>query len=215
MAKRQAVILSVTLEGLTQAEAARRFEVSESYVSRLMARFRVEGDAAFEVHSRRPRSSPTATPDKTVELIVDLRVKLIGKGLDAGPVTIVWHLAQHHGIKVSVATVRRRLLDAGLIVAEPKKRPRTSYVRFEAELPNSNSTPSPTSTTTADPTAPSAEPPRPPPTSACPKPAPPAPMPGPTTASATTGSTPAAWSRSDTAAACTTSALAARTPPRP
>jgi len=136
MAKRQAVILSVTLEGLTQAEAARRFGVSESYVSRLLARFRVEGEAAFEVHSRRPLRSPTATPDKTVELIVDLRVKLIGKGLDAGPVTIVWHLEQQHGINVSVATVRRRLLDAGLIVPEPKKRPRSSYVRFEAELPN-------------------------------------------------------------------------------
>jgi transposase InsO family protein len=65
-----------------------------------------------------------------------MRVKLIGKGLDAGPVTIVWHPAQRHGIKVSVATVRRRRLDAGLIVAEPKKRPRTSYPRFEAELPN-------------------------------------------------------------------------------
>jgi transposase InsO family protein len=136
MSKRQAVILSVTLEGLTQAETARRFGVSESYVSRLLARFRVEGEAAFEVHSRRPLSSPTATPDKTVELIVDLRVELIGKGLDGGPATIVWHLAQHHDIKVSIATVRRRLLDAGLIVAEPKKRPRTSYVRFEAELPN-------------------------------------------------------------------------------
>lgn len=136
MSKRQAVILSVTLEGLTQAEAARRFGVSESYVSRLLSRFRVEGEAAYELRSRRPLSSPTATPERTVGLIVDLRVQLIGKGLDGGPETIVWHLAQHHGIKVSVATVRRRLLDAGLIVAEPKKRPRSSYIRFEAELPN-------------------------------------------------------------------------------
>jgi transposase InsO family protein len=136
MSKRQAVILSVTLEGLTQAHTALRFGVSESYVSRLLARFRLEGEAAYEPRSRRPLSSPTATPDKTVGLIVDLRVQLVGKGLDGGPATIVWHLAQHHGIKVSIATVRRRLLDAGLIVAEPKKRPRSSYIRFEAELPN-------------------------------------------------------------------------------
>jgi len=105
-------------------------------VSRLLARYRTEGDTAFEPRSRRPLTSPTAAGATTVELIVNLRVQLTGKGLDAGPATIAWHLARHHEIKVSPSTVRRRLLDAGLIVAQPRKRPRSSYVRFEAELPN-------------------------------------------------------------------------------
>jgi transposase InsO family protein len=71
-----------------------------------------------------------------VELIVNLRRDLTARGLDAGPATIAWHLQTHHQQTVSVATIRRRLVAAGLVTAEPKKRPRSSYVRFEADLPN-------------------------------------------------------------------------------
>ncbi len=136
MSLRRSVILSVTVEGLSQAETARRYEVSESFVSRLLARWRVEGDAAFEPRSRRPLTSPTAIPAGTVELILNLREQLAGDGLDAGPATIVWHLQHRHHITVSAATVRRRLVAAGLIEPEPNKRPRSSYIRFQAELPN-------------------------------------------------------------------------------
>ena len=135
MSRRRAVVLAVVVEGLSQAEAARRYEVSKSFVSRLVARWRVEGDGAFEPRSRRPVRSPTTIDPGVVERIVNLRVELAGKGLDAGPTTIAWHLAAV-GITVSPATIRRRLLAAGLIAAEPKKRPRSSYVRFQADLPN-------------------------------------------------------------------------------
>jgi transposase InsO family protein len=67
--------------------------------------------------------------------IVNLRVELAAECLDAGPATIAWHL-ETAGITVSVSTIRRRLLDANLIEPEPKKRPRASYIRFQAELPN-------------------------------------------------------------------------------
>jgi transposase len=64
MSKRRAVILAVTVEGLTQAETARRYEASETFVSRLLARYRTEGDAAFEPRSRgrcaHRRGCPTA-----------------------------------------------------------------------------------------------------------------------------------------------------------
>lgn len=136
MSKRRAVILSVTIEGRSQAETARLYDVSESFVSRLLARYRSEGDAAFEPRSRKPINSPTRLTGETVELITNLRRQLVSQGLDAGPETIAWHLATHHHLRVSVSTIRRRLLAAGLITAEPKKRPRSSYIRFEADLPN-------------------------------------------------------------------------------
>ena len=136
MSKRRAVILSVTVEGLTQAEAARFFGVSETFVSRLLARYRAEGDAAFEPRSRRPATSPGATSVEVVKRIVNLRAELTGQGLDAGPRTIAWHLQDRWGHTVSISTIRRRLVDAGLITAEPKKRPKSSYIRFEADLPN-------------------------------------------------------------------------------
>jgi transposase InsO family protein len=136
MSKRRAVILSVTVEGLSQADTARLYGVSEAFVSKLLARYHAEGDAAFEPRSRRPQSSPTAIDQDVVALIVNLRSELTGKGLDAGPETIVWHLWNHHGITVSASTVRRRLIAAGLVMPEPKKRPKSSYIRFEAEVPN-------------------------------------------------------------------------------
>lgn len=135
MSKRRAVILAVAIEGLSQAEAARRYGLSEPTVSRWLARYRVEGDAAFEPRSRRPTTTPNALGDAVVDQIVNLRVSLAGQGLDAGPVTIRWHL-QQSGIDVSVSTIRRRLVDAGLVKPNAKKRPKSSYIRFEAELPN-------------------------------------------------------------------------------
>lgn len=56
MSKRAAVVLAVVVEGLAQADAARRYGVSRSFVSRLLARYRLEGEAAFEPRSRRPKS---------------------------------------------------------------------------------------------------------------------------------------------------------------
>ena len=47
-----------------------------------------------------------------------------------------WHLQQRHQITVSPSTVRRRFVDLGLVEPNAKKRPKSSYVRFEADLPN-------------------------------------------------------------------------------
>jgi transposase InsO family protein len=94
------------------------------------------GEAAFEPRSRRPKTSPTATSTNTVELIIRLRKQLSEQGLDAGPDTIAWHLRQHHQLAVSRATISRYLTAHGLVTPQPKKRPRSSYVRFQAALPN-------------------------------------------------------------------------------
>lgn len=136
MSKARLIITAVVLEGRSQAQVARDYRVSQAWVSRLVARYRSEGDTAFEPRSRQPRTRPDATPDATVELVVALRRRLTGEGLDAGADTIMWHLQHHHHIRLSRATIYRIIRRADLIVAEPKKRPRSSYIRFEAEQPN-------------------------------------------------------------------------------
>ena len=136
MSKRRSVVLSVVLEGRTQAQTARLYGVSESWVFKLVARWRAEGDAAFQAQSRRPGSSPTKVCDETVEMVVNLRSELSSRGLDAGPHTIAWHLQQRHQITVSPSTIRRRFVDLGLVEPNAKKRPKSSYVRFAADLPN-------------------------------------------------------------------------------
>jgi transposase InsO family protein len=136
MSRARLVITAVVVEGRSQGEVARAYGVSQGWVSRLVARYRLEGEAAFEARSRRPKSSPRAVPQAVVELITWLRKDLAGAGLDAGPDTIAWHLAHHHQVKVSAATVSRYLARAGLVTPEPRKRPRSSYIRFAAEQPN-------------------------------------------------------------------------------
>jgi transposase len=136
MSKARLVITAVVTEGRSQGEAARAYGVSQGWVSRLVARYRAEGQAAFEPRSRRPKTSPAAISDATVELIISLRKDLSGQGLDAGPETICWHLEHHHRITVSPATVSRHLTRAGLVTPEPKKRPKSSCLRFAAALPN-------------------------------------------------------------------------------
>jgi transposase InsO family protein len=136
MSKARSIIMSVIVEGRTQADTARLYEVSRSWVSKLVARYQAEGGAAFEPRSRRPHTSPGALDPATIALIINLRTTLASKGLDNGPHTIRWHLDQHHGVAVSVTTIWRHLKTAGLITPEPKKKPKTSDIRFQADLPN-------------------------------------------------------------------------------
>jgi len=136
MSKARLVITAVVTEGRSQGEAARAYGVSQGWVSRLVARYRAEGEAAFEPRSRRPLTSPAEISQDTVDLIVALRKDLAGQGLDAGPDTICWHLEHHHQIRVPAATVSRYLARHGLVTLEPRKRPKSSYLRFQAELPN-------------------------------------------------------------------------------
>ncbi len=135
MSKRRLVITAV-LAGGTQSEVAEKYDVSQPWVSRLMARHRAEGEAAFEPHSRRRHTSPSAIPQATVELVLRLRKELDEEGLDAGADTIDWHLTHKHSITVSRATINRILVRHGTVTPDPSKRPKSSYIRFEAAMPN-------------------------------------------------------------------------------
>lgn len=136
MSKARLVITAVVLEGRPVGEVVEQYGISRSWLFELVARYRAEGEVAFEPRSRRPQSSRNAIEETTVDLISELRGALSTAGHDAGPETIVWHLAQHHQITVSRSTVSRYLAKAGLVVPEPKKRPKSSYIRFEASMPN-------------------------------------------------------------------------------
>jgi transposase InsO family protein len=130
------VIIAVAVEGRSQSAVAREYGVSQGWISRLVKRYRIEGETAFEPRSRRPYTSPTRLAQSTVDLIVELREKLASKGLDNGPHTIAWHLQHHHQLRVSAMSITRHLRAAGLVSPAPKKRPKASYIRFAAELPN-------------------------------------------------------------------------------
>ncbi|MEO6350431.1 MAG: IS481 family transposase [Candidatus Limnocylindrales bacterium] len=123
-------------EGRPIGELARTHGVHRSWLYKLLARYRDEGGAGLVPRSRRPRSSPNAMPTEIADAIVLLRSDLLAQGLDAGAVTIGWHLERRWGTAPSPSSIVRLLRRRGLIRPEPRKRPRSSFIRFEAALPN-------------------------------------------------------------------------------
>ena len=65
-----------------------------------------------------------------------LRKELADAGLDAGPDTIAWHLAPPPRTPGVQSDHQPPPDPAGLVTPEPKKRPKSSYIRFEATMPN-------------------------------------------------------------------------------
>ncbi len=133
---RNRVIVEAVLAGQSHGAVARQYGVSKVWVGELVARYRAGGWDAVAKRSTRPKSNPRGTPDHVSSAIVALRTELTSQGLDAGPHTIAAHL-QRSGVRPpSAATIWRILTRAGLVAPEPRKRPKRSYVRFEADLPN-------------------------------------------------------------------------------
>jgi transposase InsO family protein len=130
------VVDAVLLEGRSAREVAAAHGISKSWIYVLIGRYREGGYEALEPRSRRPRSCSHQTPPGTVERILGLRRELAAEGHDCGPVTIAHHLEQAGLLAPSTGTIWRILGREGLIVAQPQKRPRSSLIRFQADLPN-------------------------------------------------------------------------------
>jgi transposase InsO family protein len=136
MSKARVAVLKVVTKELSVTAAAAKYGYSRQHLHRLLARYRAGGIDAVDAQSRRPQSNPRATSAEVRRVIVELRLQLTSDGLDAGPVTIAWHLTEGGHTAPSTSTIRRILHTAGLIEPEPRKRPRSSYRRFEASQPN-------------------------------------------------------------------------------
>jgi len=123
-------------EGRSVGELAAQHGIHRSWLYRLLARYRSEGEAGLARRSRAAHHQPHAVPPEVVERIVALREELAAEGLDAGALTIQWHLAKRAGSAPSVSSIWRILRRRGLVTPQPRKRPRSSMIRFEATLPN-------------------------------------------------------------------------------
>jgi transposase InsO family protein len=132
------VVTAVRVEGRTKAEVARTYRVSPRWVYELCRRFDADGEAGLEPRSRRPRSSPKRTSEALEDEIVSLRKELSDLGVDAGAHTIEVHLGRRHPNErlPSTATIWRILVRRGFVTPQPQKRPRSSWIRFEADMPN-------------------------------------------------------------------------------
>jgi transposase InsO family protein len=136
MSRARVAVLQVVSHQLSVTAAAAEYGISRRHLHRLLARYREGGLKAVEPRSRRPKTTPIATSERVRERVIELRRSLTADGLDAGPVTIAWHLESEGLPALSTSTIRRILHQAGLIEPAPRKRPRSSYLRFEMAQPN-------------------------------------------------------------------------------
>jgi transposase InsO family protein len=130
------VVTAVVVEGRSKSAVARDYRVSRRWVITLVQRFLAEGETALAPRSRRPHSSPRRTPRQVEDEIVALRKELDRDGHEAGAATIAYHLEQRHGAAPAVSTIWRILKDRGFVIPQPHKRPKSSWRRFAAEMPN-------------------------------------------------------------------------------
>jgi transposase InsO family protein len=130
------VVEAVVLEGRSYREVARAHGVSKSWVGKLVTRFRGGGYEALLPRSRAARTIPHRTSAELEDEICRLRKELADQGLDAGAETLRYHLGQTGDRVPAVSTIWRVLRRRGFITPQPHKRPRSSWTRFEAQLPN-------------------------------------------------------------------------------
>jgi len=134
--KNLVIVRSVLDQGMTVKAAATKFGTSPQWVNTLIRRYQANGPAALEPQSRAPKQRPQTTAAAVESRIIELRISLTLNGSDNGPETIKWHLEKEGLYAPAISTIRRILHKGGLITPEPRKRPRNSYIRFQAELPN-------------------------------------------------------------------------------
>lgn len=130
------VVQAVVLEGRSYREVAQSHGVSKSWVGKLVSRYKQGGYEAIAPRSKVAHRLPHRTPSELEDEIVALRKELTDQGLDAGAETIRFHLSKRHDKVPAAITIYRILRRRGFVTPEPHKRPRSSWIRFEASLPN-------------------------------------------------------------------------------
>jgi transposase InsO family protein len=119
------------------SQFCREHQISRQTFYKYRRRFAQHGLAGLQEQSRRPVSSPGQTAAAVEEAVLRKRKQLIEAGCDHGPQSIVWALQRDEMPDVpSRSTVWRILTRHGVIVPQPKKRPKSATKRFTFSRPN-------------------------------------------------------------------------------
>jgi transposase InsO family protein len=134
--KSKVAILSVISGQMSVSEVCTRYGVHRSWVYKLLKRYEQLGIAGLEPADKAPLSHGKAVPREVRAGIIRLRHDLYSDGLDNGAKTIAYHLEQEGLYVPALSTIWRILHREGLVVAQPKKKPKAYMQRFVASQPN-------------------------------------------------------------------------------
>lgn len=115
----------------------RKHKVSRAWFYKIKAAASAQGPMkAMEMRSTKPRTSPAQVTPRMVELVLDTRETLKRMGHDYGPLSVAAKLRRQGLEPPSRATLARIFTRAGVVVPEPRKKPRSAYQRFVYPEPN-------------------------------------------------------------------------------
>lgn len=92
--------------------------------------------AALVGRSSRPKTTPAKVPEVIERMALETRARLAGEGWDNGPISVKYELEKLGIDAPSRATLARIFSRNGVVTAQPKKRPKGTYIRFEYAAPN-------------------------------------------------------------------------------
>ncbi|MGP9606565.1 DDE-type integrase/transposase/recombinase [Glutamicibacter sp. 287] len=142
MSRNHVIVHQIRDAGMSVTAASRAYKISRQRIYQLLRAYddcgdcSDCGDTALEPASKKPHTNPRSTTPELTARILELRHTLSANGLDAGPMTIQYHLDKEHLHVPSTSTIRRILHAHGLVTPQPKKRPKSSLHRLQSDQPN-------------------------------------------------------------------------------
>ena len=88
------LVAMMDVAGVNVSEFCELHGMSRQSFYAIRRRYRAEGEAGLELRSRAPIRVANKTPADIEDEIVKIRKELDEGGLDAGPLTIHWHLTE-------------------------------------------------------------------------------------------------------------------------
>lgn len=116
------------------SEFCTSLKISRRSFYTIRQRYAEESRAALHPRSSAPHRTQRVYDDSVTRVLLAARADLKSRGWDYGPMSIRFEIAVEHLVEPpipSVSTIARLLRAAGAVEANPKKRPKSSYVGFQ------------------------------------------------------------------------------------
>lgn len=134
--KSKVAVLSVIAGQMSVSDVCTRYGVHRSWVYKLLKRYKQFGIAGLEQRHKTPIKHGKAIAPEVRGTIIRFRHELSNNGLDNGAKTIAYHLGREGLYVPALSTIWRILHREGLVIAQPKKKPKAYLQRFTASQPN-------------------------------------------------------------------------------
>lgn len=121
---------------VTVSDFCKTLKISRRSFYTIRSRYAEESQAALHPRSSAPHTTQRIYDESITRVLLATRSDLKSRGWDYGPMSIRFEIAIEELVVPpipSVSTIARLLRAAGAVDANPKKRPKSSYVRFQRD----------------------------------------------------------------------------------